>query len=83
MTSSLVTTAQTPAPAEKPVVTAFIHIIGCPAGKQELFIFIAENGKTKVIHMFDEEITQNSEAIKKLIGDVNGYNRKFECGVSI
>ncbi len=62
------------------VVTTFIHIFGCPAGKQELFVFYRDGTRTKVVHLVDEEVTMNEEVLKKAIGDVNGYNRKFDCG---
>ena len=63
------------------VVTTFIHILGCPAGKQELFVFFNDHGKTKVLHLMDEQIAPLQETLKKMIGDVDGYNRKFDCGI--
>ena len=63
------------------VVTTFIHILGCPTGKQELFVFFNDHGKTKVLHLMDEQIAPLQETLKKMIGDVDGYNRKFDCGI--
>ena len=63
-------------------VLTFIHVMGCPRGKQELFVFFNDHGKTKVLHLIDGQIPPLQEALKKTIGDVGGYNRTFNCGTS-
>jgi hypothetical protein len=61
------------------VVTTWIHIVGCPSGAFELFIFFADHGKTKVAH-FTERDNLDPTVFKTLLGNVLGYQRQFDCG---
>jgi hypothetical protein len=61
------------------IVKTWIHIEGCPAGKFELFIFFDDHGKTKVAHFTDED-NVSQKAFVAILGQIDGYQRRFECG---
>jgi hypothetical protein len=71
--------AQTATPlAVEPKVIGFIHVVGCQNGAFELYIFYDNQ---KILHI-DESNTPGDDVLKKLVGDIKGFTRKFACGVT-
>ncbi len=76
--------AQEP-PAPLPKIASFIHVFGCPRAthdditNNDIFIIFVD-GKT--VHLKESGLTNTQLAeLAALIGDVKGFNVKYECVV--
>lgn len=69
--------AQSTTPEASPKVLGFIHEKGC-RGAFDLYIFLDNN---KIVHI-DETNTPGKDVLQKLLENVKGFNRQFDCGIT-
>lgn len=70
--------AGTESTANDPKLTTWIHAFGCRLSDTYIYL-VFSNGKVIPLHQSELDAAQ-LEKLKAIIGDIDGYNQKANCG---